>query len=413
MIHKSMNKVELLSPAGNFEKLKTAVRYGADAVYLAGKEYGLRSFAENFTLDEMRQAIHYAHEHGVKTYVTLNVFAHQRDLDGLKQKILQIEAAGADAVIVSDCGVFSLVRCLAPDLSIHISTQSSVTNSESCMFWHKVGAKRIVLARELSLEEIKMIRTQVPQDLELEVFIHGSMCMTYSGRCLLSAYFTGRDANRGACVQPCRWKYTVVEETRPDQQLTWNQDDRGSYIFSSKDLCMIDHIPELIDAGINSFKIEGRMKGIYYVATATKAYREAIDTYYKDPGLYKADPVWKNDLSKTVHREFDTGFFFEKPMRDAKIAYEESYIREAKIAGIVLSYDARTKRAIIEQRNKITEGDKVEIVSPKGRHSVIRARDLRNENNEKIETTPHPQMTYSMKMPLVIAEQSFLRILSK
>jgi len=405
-----MQRVELLSPAGDFEKLKMAVLYGADAVYLSGKQFGLRAFAGNFDLVEMQDAVIFAHENQVRVYVTLNIFAHQDDFDELEDYIKQLEIIGVDAVILSDPGIFSLVRNTCPGMEIHISTQANVTNAKSCIFWHKLGAKRIVLARELTLEEIISIRKEIPDGPELEVFVHGAMCMTYSGRCILSNYFAGRDANKGECVQPCRWKYQLVEESRQDKPLFIEEDSRGSYILNSRDMCMIEHIPELVRTGINSFKIEGRMKGLFYVATVTKAYREAMDHYFNNPDTYSFDPVLLEDLKKTVHREFDTGFFFDKPTNNAKIFMNDSYIKEAKVAGIILAYDELSKRALIQQRNKIFEGDKLEIVSPRGRHVIITAKDLLDEEGNEIESTPHAKMIYSMKVRVPVNENSFIRI---
>jgi putative protease len=408
-----MSKVELLSPAGDFEKLKMAILYGADAVYLSGKQFGLRAFSANFERDELSDAVRFAHENNVRVYLTMNVFAHPSDFNGMEEYIRHVSSCNVDAVIVSDPGVFMLVRQVAPDMEIHISTQSSVTNAATCLFWYNAGAKRIVLARELTMKEIVEIRKTIPKELELEVFIHGAMCMTYSGRCLLSKYFAGRDANQGECAQPCRWKYYVTEESRPDRPLAIGQDDNGSYMFNSRDLCMIEHIPELIEAGIDSFKIEGRMKGLFYVATATKAYREALDCYYDAPQNYETDPSWLEDLQKTVHREFETGFFFDKPMDKAQIFYDDSYIKEAKVAGIILDYDSVTKRATIQQRNKIFEGDRLEIVSPKGRHVIVIAQGLTDEDNNKIESTPHAKMIYHMSLRVPVTPNSFIRLISE
>jgi len=404
-----LSKVELLSPAGDLEKLKMAVLYGADAVYMAGKQFGLRAFSANFDMDELKTGIEYAHHHHVKAYITMNILAHPDDFTGMKDYILLLRSYGADAVIVSDPGVFSLVRETAPGMEIHISTQASVTNAKACLFWHRAGAKRIVLARELTLPEIIEIRKEIPDSLELEVFIHGAMCVSYSGRCLLSNHFTGRDGNRGKCAQPCRWKYYVTEENREGRPLEIAQDERGTYLFNSKDMCMIDHIPELMEAGIHSFKIEGRIKGAFYVATATKAYREAIDLYERDPLGFAVDPEWRSDLEKTVHRAFDTGFFFDRPMDQAKIFSGTTYMREATVVGIVKAYDAATKRALIEQRNKIFEGDRLEVVSPRGRHFDIVAQDLLDEENQPIPSTPHPKMMFSMPMRVPVEPESFLR----
>ena len=402
-------KVELLSPAGNFEKLKMAILYGADAIYMSGKHFGLRAFSENFKDDELRTGIAYAHRHNVKAYITMNIMAHPDDFEGMKEYISHIVSCNADALIVSDPGIFSLIRETAPDMDIHISTQASVTNAKGCIFWYNAGASRVVLARELTLAEIMDIRKEIPDSLELEVFVHGAMCVSYSGRCLLSAYFTGRDGNRGKCAQPCRWNYKLTEAKHQDQPLEMKQDEKGAYLFSSKDLCMIEHIPELINTGIHSFKIEGRIKGAFYAATVTKAYREAIDEYYRDPLNYKTDPALLADLEKTVHRKFDTGFFFGSPMDNAQINERESYIKEAAVVGVIKEYDPVTKRAVIEQRNKIFDGDLLEVVSPRGRHCNIVAHDLLNENDQPIESTPHAKMLYSMPMRVPVDPESFIR----
>ncbi|MHB1455146.1 MAG: peptidase U32 family protein [Saccharofermentanales bacterium] len=408
-----MTKVELLSPAGDFEKLRSAVLYGADAIYLSGKQFGLRAFSGNFDEKQLIEGIAFAHANGVKAYVTVNIFGHPRDFAGLEEYILMLAGSGADALIVSDAGIFSLVREIAPGMAIHISTQSSITNARACEFWHKAGASRIVLARELTLAEIRQIRQDTSPDIELEVFVHGAMCMTYSGRCLLSNYFTGRNSNRGECAQPCRWKYRVSEVKRPDMPLEIAEDDTGTYLFNSKDLCMVEHIPELIEAGISCFKIEGRMKGLFYVSTVTKAYREAIDAYYADPASWMPDPLLMEDLRKTVHREFDTGFFFTRPGIDAKISYDDTYIKEAKVVGVITGYDAKAKRATVEQRNKITEGERLEIVSPKGRHFIVAAKDLRDEQGISIDSTPHPLMVYTMSMRVPVVPGSFMRMISE
>lgn len=402
-------RVELLSPAGDLEKMKMAILYGADAVYLSGRMFGLRAFSTNFDEDEIREGIAYAHAHHVRAYVTMNIMAHPEDFAGMKEYILYLQECGADALIVSDPGIFSLIRETAPEMEIHISTQASVTNAKSCLFWHNAGAKRIVLARELTLQEIREIRREIPESLELEVFIHGAMCVSYSGRCLLSNYFSGRDANRGKCAQPCRWNYSVVEENREDQPLKIMEDTRGTYLFNSKDLCMIEHIPELIEAGIHSFKIEGRIKGAFYAATSTKAYREAIDRYYADPEHYETDSSWLTDLEKTVHREFDTGFYFDKPMDRAQIYSSGTYMREATVVGVIKRYDPDTKRAQVEQRNKIFEGDRLEVVSPRGRHCEIIAEDIRDENGDLISSTPHPKMIFTLPMRVPVESGSFLR----
>lgn len=408
-----MKKPELLCPAGNFEKLKMAVVYGADAVYFSGEKFGLRAFADNFTLDEISDGIKFAHDNNVKAYVTVNIFAHPADFSGMKEYIKHLDNSGVDGVIVSDPGVFSLVRETSGDMDIHISTQSNVTNARACKFWHKAGAKRVVLARELTLEEIRGICDKIPNTLETEVFVHGAMCMTYSGRCLLSNYFTSRGANEGKCAHPCRWEYSVTEKDRKDDPLLIEEDGRGSYILSSKDLCMIEHIPQLIEAGISSFKVEGRMKGSYYVAAVTKAYREVIDEYFNNPEGYVFNQSKLDELKKTVHREFDTGFFFQSPSEDAKIFYEGSYIKKAMVAGMVTDYDFDTRRVTVRQMNKISEGDTLEILSPGKETISVYALDLRDEHGIKIDSTPHAKMIYTMDVGFPVEKNSFLRIINK
>ena len=332
-----MKKIELLSPAGNLEKLKTAIIYGADAVYIGGEAFSLRAAADNFDADTMTEGLKFAHDRGRKVYVAVNIFPHNADLKSLPAYIKNLYELGVDAVLVSDPGVFSIVREAAPDLEIHISTQANNVNYKSAEFWHKLGAKRIVLARELSLREIKEIRDNVPDDLELEAFVHGSMCISYSGRCLLSNYMTYRDSNRGLCAHPCRYKYSLVEEKRPNQYFPVFEDEHGTYILNSHDLCMIEHIPEVVESGITSLKIEGRMKSAYYTAVVTKAYREAIDSYLNDKENYRVNPKWLEEVSKASHRDFSTGFYFGKP--EKQIYSNSSYIRTYDIVGIVKDYD--------------------------------------------------------------------------
>ena len=392
------SRVEVLSPAGDLSKLRTAVNYGADAVYLSGTSYGLRASSGNFTKEEMKEGIAYAHSHGVKCYVTMNVMPTEDDLAGLDDAISFVgNESGADAVLVSDPGIFAKVRTLCPDLDIHISTQASVTNSAACRFWADQGAKRIVLAREVSIAQIRAIRAAIPEDLELEAFVHGAMCVSYSGRCLLSNYFTGRRSNGGACAQPCRWSYSVVEEKRPDMPLPVEQDDRGTYIFGSRDLCMIEHIPELIDAGVNSLKIEGRIKGEYYAAATTKVYKEAVDAYCADPANYKADPRHLVILDKVVHRDYDTGFFFDDPMDDAKIDYGKTYNKPAFVVGEVETFDPATGLCRVMQKNKLYKGDILNVLMPEGYMDPVRVTELYDHALKPIDNAPHPGMTFFMK----------------
>ncbi len=406
---KPVRKPELLAPAGNLEKLKSAIQYGADAVYLAGQAFGLRAYAGNFSLDEMAEGIAFARKMGVRAYVTMNIMAHPGDIRNLRSSIRELLSAGPDAVIVSDPGVFSTVRELKPEQPIHISTQASVTNAATCRFWHQLGAKRIVLARELTLSEIREIRQDIPDDLELEAFVHGSMCMAYSGRCLLSNILSDRDGNRGRCSQPCRWHYQAHETDKPEQSLLVEGDERGSYIFNSKDLCMIEHIPELIEAGLDSFKIEGRVKGAYYVSTVVKAYRAAIDRYLEDPKGYRFDPAWMDELNKIIHREFDTGFFFDRPIDDPKIQIDKNDSWEAAVAGQVKAFLPSDRMAVIEQRNKIQIGDELELVREKGEPLKIPVTEIFDLEKNPIESTPHAQMLYLLKMPQAVNPGVFLR----
>ena len=395
-----MQKIEILAPAGNLEKLKFAIIYEADAVYIGGEAYGLRAFADNFDSQDMKEGISFAHERGKKVYVTVNIFPHNADLKGLPEYIKFLKDIGTDAVIVSDLGVFSIVREVAPDLEIHISTQANNVNYKSAQMWYKLGAKRIVLARELSLKEIKEIRDNIPNDMDLEVFVHGSMCISYSGRCLLSNYMTYRDANRGMCAHPCRYKYYLMEEKRPGQYFPVFEDEQGTYIMNSYDLCMIDHIPELVDSGITSFKIEGRMKSAYYVATVVKAYRQALDAYSADKENYKVNPKWMEEVSKSSHRDFSTGFYFGKPNK--QIYENSSYIRTHDIVGIVKEYDPITKIAVIEQRNKVFKNDEVEVLTYDGDNFNIKLDEICDMDGNFIDSTPHPQMLYKIKADKIL-----------
>ncbi|AGK97279.1 peptidase U32 family protein [Clostridium pasteurianum] len=401
-----MNKPEILAPAGNLEKLKAAINFGADAVYLGGSKLNLRAFADNFTTAELKEGIEFAHSRKKRVYVTLNVFPHNEDLEGLEDYLKELYDLKVDAIIVSDPGIIMTAREVVPNLELHLSTQANNVNWKSSIFWYRQGVKRIVLARELSLEEIKEMRKRIPEDCEIEAFVHGSMCMSYSGRCLLSNYMTGRDSNRGQCAQPCRYKYYLVEEKRPGEYFPINEDDKGTYIMNSKDLCMIEHIPELINSGINSFKIEGRMKSAYYVASVVKAYREAVDKYFEDPSKYEFNNKWMDYLMKPSHRIYYTGFYFGE--RNKEYHKSSAYIRNFDIIGIVMDYSMETKRAVIEQRNKAFQGDTVEVLKPKGDNIIIELQDLKDKNDKPIESTPVAQMIYSIRTDVVLEKGNML-----
>ncbi|MFX4263207.1 peptidase U32 family protein [Pelotomaculum propionicicum] len=402
-------KTELLAPAGDLEKLKIAVLYGADAVYLGGRHFGLRAGAGNFDESDLAEGVRFAHGHGVRVYVTVNIFAHNRDLEGLPAYLDMVCKAGADAVIVSDPGVVDLVRRLYPALPVHLSTQANTTNWAAARFWEEFGVRRIVLARELSLAEIREIREQVA--LELEMFIHGAMCISYSGRCLLSNYLTGRDANRGDCAQSCRWKYALVEEKRPGEYFAIEEDGRGSYIIGSRDLCLIEHIPELVSAGITSFKIEGRMKSVNYVAGVVKAYREAIDAYASDPENYRFNPAWLEEIEKVSHRDYTTGFLFGSPGPSGQHYEGEIYRRSHVFAGLVRGYDADAGMAVVEQRNRFAVGDDVEIMIPRGETLRQKITRIIDEEGNSVEAAPHPQQVVLVPIDRPVPDYAILRII--
>jgi len=393
-----MSKLELLAPAGDLEKLKMAINYGADAVYLGGEKFGLRKASKNFSIDELKEGIQYAHDRNKKVYITMNIIPHNEDLVGLEDYIRELYDIGADAVIVSDPGMMTIIKNSVPNMPIHLSTQASVTNYETVMFWYNLGIKRIVLARELSLEEIKEIADRTPEDLEIETFVHGAMCISYSGRCLLSNYMASRDANRGDCAQACRWKYNLVEEKRPGEYFPVFEDERGTYIFNSKDLCMIEHIPEMVVSGIKSFKIEGRVKSSYYVATVLRSYRMAIDEYLKDPKNYKFKKEWLDEIKKASYRDFTTGFYFNKPTKDDQVYTSSTYIRGYDFVGLVLDYDRNTKLATVEQRNRMYLGDEVEIFGPGKDFFTQKIELMLDEEGNEIEVAPHPQQIVKIKM---------------
>ena len=383
-------KPELLIPAGSLEVLKTAVIYGADAVYIGGDAFSLRAKAKNFSREEMEEGIAFAHERGVKVYVTANIFAHNYDLNAAEKYFAELKEIKPDALIISDPGMFSLARKICPEIEIHISTQANNTNYLTYNFWWEQGAKRVVTARELSLAETKQIRDNIPEEMEIESFIHGAMCISYSGRGLLSNYFTGRDSNRGACTHPCRWKYYISEETRPNEYLPVYENERGTYIFNSKDLCMIEYIPEMIDAGIDSFKIEGRMKTALYVATVARTYRKAIDDFFESEELYRKNMDWyRAEIAKCTYRQFSTGFYFGKPDENSQIYDSNTYVSEYIYLGFVEYFDEEG-RAVISQRNKFLQGDKIEIMKPNGENISVTVEKMYNDEGEQVESCPHP-----------------------
>lgn len=399
---------ELLIPASSLEVLKIAVIYGADAVYIGGEAFGLRAKAKNFSNDDIREGIHFAHKYGVKVYVTANILAHNDDLPGIRTYFEELKEIGPDALIISDPGVFEIAGELCPEIERHISTQANNTNYGTYNFWHKQGASRVVSARELSLEELKNLRANIPPELEIETFVHGAMCISYSGRCLLSNYFTGRDANRGACTHPCRWKYAVVEETRPGEYMPVYENERGTYIFNSKDLCMIEYIPELIDAGIDSLKIEGRMKTALYVATVARTYRKALDDYQADPKLYRKNMPWYLDqISNCTYRQFTTGFFFDKPDQSAQIYDNNTYVKEYTYLGMV----GKEKNGMyqIEQRNKFSVGEEIEVMKPDGDNIIVTVSQILDEDGNQMESAPHPQQVLYVDLGMKLDAYDILR----
>ena len=404
-----MRNIELLVPASSLEVLKVAVIFGADAVFIGGEVYGLRAKAKNFSKEDMAEGIAFAHAHGVKVYVTANILAHNGDLPGVRRYFEELKELKPDALIIADPAVFTIAREVCPEIDVHISTQANNTNYGTYNFWHGLGATRVVSARELSLKEIKEIRQNIPDDLEIETFIHGAMCISYSGRCLLSNYFTGRDANRGACTHPCRWKYAVVEEQRPGEYLPVYENERGTYIFNSKDLCMIEHIPELIDAGIDSFKIEGRMKTALYVATVARTYRKAIDDYLENPEKYKANMEWyKEEIGKCTYREFTTGFYFGKPTSETQIYDSNTYVKEYTYLGFAEAVDERGY-AQITQRNKFSVGETIEIMKPDGQNVSVTVKGIYDEDGNPMESAPHAQQKLFVDLGTEIDVYDLLR----
>lgn len=404
-----MRNTELLIPASSLEVLKTAVIFGADAVYIGGEAFGLRAKAKNFSMDEIREGIAFAHEYGVKVYITANILAHNEDLAGVEKYFEELREIKPDGLIIADPGVFAIAKRVCPEIERHISTQANNSNYGTYNFWHEMGASRVVTARELSLEEIKDIRKNIADDLEIETFIHGAMCISYSGRCLLSNYFTGRDANKGACTHPCRWKYSIVEETRPGEYMPVYENERGTFIFNSKDLCMIQYIPEILEAGIDSLKIEGRMKTALYVATVARTYRKAIDDYKKDPALYEANMPWYLDqISNCTYRQFTTGFFFGKPDENTQIYDNNTYVKEYTYLGIVgeKNEDGLYR---IEQRNKFSVGEMIEVMKPNGENLQVVVKQIINEKGEAQESAPHPKQVLFIDLGTEIDQYDILR----
>ena len=406
---------ELLCPAGNFEKMRSAILYGADAVYLASDMFGMRAAADNFTLDELTEAVKYAHERNVRVYVTVNTMPHTKEYEILEKYLVRLNEIGVDALIISDLGVFTLARRLVPDMEIHVSTQASIVSAAAATAWYNMGAKRVVLARELSLDEINEIRRNTPAELEIECFIHGSMCISYSGRCLLSNYYTGRDANRGACAQPCRWNFsnanpiTFAEEKRPEDILSLEEYKEGSYVMSSKDMCMIEHIPALMESGIDSFKIEGRMKSAYYTAICANTYRMAMDEYLKDPTAYKFNDQWLRELNSVSHREYATGFFFDDPMKNPQTVTSNGYLREKAFLCVAKTDSDEDGYATFMQKNKLSVGESVELISPGRCGRGFVCEELLSEDGESIPSAPHPYMLFRMKVPFKVYEGDILR----
>lgn len=396
-----MEKVELLAPAGSLSKLKIAILYGADAVYIGGEEFSLRTAAENFTASEMKEGIEFAHKLGKKVYVAINIVPRSSELKKIGEYAKTLEEMDADGVIVSDMGTFDVIKNSAPGLHIHISTQANTVNFQTAKMWHNMGATRIVLARELTLPQIKEIRAELPEECELEAFVHGAMCVSYSGRCLLSNYLTNREGNRGECAQPCRWKYFLMEEKRPGEYMPIEESGKGTFIFNSKDLCMIEHIPELIESGIKSFKIEGRVKSEYYVATVVKAYREAIDAYYEGKAF---DKRWFDEVRKVSHREYSKGFYFGQP---EQIYSYGSYVRNYDIVGMVLNY--KDGVATVEQRNRFYKNDTIEFLPPQGEFFEQKVEYMINSEGEEIDVAPHPQMILRIPVDKPVCKDTIIR----
>jgi len=402
-------KLELLIPASCLEVLKTAVIFGADAVYIGGEAFGLRAKAKNFSIEDMKAGILFAHERNVKVYVTVNIFAHNQDLEGAREYLKELKEIAPDALIVADPAIFSMAREIMPETDIHISTQSNNTNYGTFQFWNSLGAKRVVTARELSLVEIEEIRKNIPENMEIETFIHGAMCISYSGRCLLSSFMANRDANQGTCTHPCRWKYSLVEESRPGEYMPVYENERGTFIFNSKDLCMIEHIPEMIEAGIDSFKVEGRMKTALYVATVARTYRLAIDDFLKDPEYYKSRiPFYKSEISKCTYRQYTTGFFFGKPDETTQIYDNSTYVHEYTYLGIIGDQNEEGLFHI-EQRNKFSIGETIEVMKPNGDNLLVTVKTIKDEAGQNVDSAPHPKQNLFIDLGVKLDKYDVLR----
>ena len=405
-----MKAVELLIPAASLEVLKVAVMFGADAVYIGGEAFGLRAKAKNFTLSEMQEGICFAHDHGKKVYVTVNIIAHNEDLPGVQEYLKDLSMLEPDGLIIADPGIFTLARTICPRIPIHISTQANNTNVETALFWHKLGASRIVTARELSLEEIKEFRKKLPSDMEIETFIHGAMCISYSGRCLLSSFLAGRDSNRGACTHPCRWKYALMEETRPGEYMPVFENERGTFIFNSRDLCMIEHIDDLLEAGIDSFKVEGRMKSALYVAAVTRTYRKAIDDCLMDPDRYRSHMDWyRKQILECTYRPFTTGFFYGKPNEESQIYGDITYEKEAVYLGYIEKTD-ENGLLHITQRNKFCLGDRVEVMHPDGTDTPADVLEITGEDGQLKESAPHAREKLVVRLSAAASPYDILRM---
>ena len=402
------SRPELLIPASSLEVLKVAVMFGADAVYIGGEAFGLRANAKNFSKEDMIEGIDFAHKHGVKVFVTANILAHNSDLEGVREYMEELKEIKPDALIIADPAIFTIAKEVCPEIEVHISTQANNTNYGTFRFWHGLGAKRVVTARELSLAEIKQIRDNIPEDLEIETFIHGAMCISYSGRCLLSSFMAGRDANKGACTHPCRWKYAVMEESRPGEYMPIYENERGTYIFNSKDLCMIEHIPEMMESGIDSFKVEGRMKTALYVATVARTYRMAIDDYKKSPDYYRERiPFYKSEIAKCTYRQYTTGFFFGKPDENTQIYDSNTYVKEYTYLGLIEGKNENGYK--ITQRNKFVVGEMIEVMKPNGDNIQVEVKGIYTEDGESRESAPHPKEVLYVDLGIELDEFDILR----